>query len=235
MRDNEFASWQLTDRFTAREVAALQIGLLPREATDEQLEPLRRRIKQDYYDAIKFYSQQINQTEDWYCFSSLPETALRSHAMVQLFDSTDWDPKHIDHRLYDWLTGSSKEMGEWHRSNVSEQYFMWEEIARWIKANNIPSVFPFDREEQPIAIGKSECSSDSRRTPNRTSLMDAVEDASAKFWGANVRADDHSTHPSNPVVAKWLIDNGKADKTMASKIATIIRPSWAHKGSPLKD
>lgn len=47
MNDKEFVSWQLAPDFTSREVAALQLGLLPGEATDAQIEASLRRIKRD--------------------------------------------------------------------------------------------------------------------------------------------------------------------------------------------
>jgi hypothetical protein len=104
-----------------------------------------------------------------------------------------------------------------------------------LKINEISSVFPFDPDEKSLAVVDSEQSSNFGRTPHRTSLMDAVEEASARFWGVNVRADDNSTHTSNPAVVEWLVTKKEVEKTMAKRIATIIRPNWARKGRPLKD
>lgn len=231
MNDKEFYSWQLAPRFTSREVAALQLGLLPREATDAQIEANLRRIKHDYNLAVMANLYLINPLGD-NIYNEMPEIALQSNAMIHLLDANNWSPEYNHHNLYSWLLNSCDIPGEWNRSIFEEQFFNESEIARWLKANNISSVFPFD---SAITGCGAQTTSDLGRTPHRTSLMDAVNQASAKFWGLNVRADDHDTHPTNQSVAKWLIDNNHAEKTMADKIASIIRPSWAHKGKPRKD
>jgi len=70
------------------------------------------------------------------------------------------------------------------------------------------------------------------RLPHRTTLMDAVEAASAKWWTENVRSNDPTTHPTNLQVVDWLTKNHGVKETTAKHIATIVRPDWAHKGAP---
>lgn len=168
-------------------------------------------------------------------YDELPETALQSNAMIHLVDSNNWSPEFNHHNLHSWLLNDCDIPGEWNRSVFEEQFFNGAEIARWLKVNKFSSVFPFDPADQAMAGCDAEPIFDPRRTPHRTSLMDAVDHASARFWGANVRSDDHDTHPTNSTVEKWLVDNRLAETTMAAKIATIVRPSWAHKGKPKKD
>ena len=72
------------------------------------------------------------------------------------------------------------------------------------------------------------------RLPHRTTLMDAVEAASSKWWSENVRSDDPTTHPTNEMVANWLTEVKGVNPTTARHIAKIVRPDWAHKGAPLR-
>ncbi len=65
----------------------------------------------------------------------------------------------------------------------------------------------------------------------RTHVSDQLailNQAALKFWG-NAKPGDKATHPSNTKVESWLIEQGYTE-TLASKGATIIRPSWAATG-----
>lgn len=55
-----------------------------------------------------------------------------------------------------------------------------------------------------------------------------MNQAATRFWG-NADRSDRGTHPDNPTVAAWLVQNGFSP-TLADKAATIIRPEWAPAG-----
>lgn len=245
MTEIEIAAWQLNDVFAPKIVAALIIGVNPHEVNDGQISPILERMRRDYVSAIYLHLQDIENLYEGVVTSSdakeLLEKSLQSKAMIHIVDpASGWDPHYDPQRgaQYDpeevksWLSLVCEDPQPWKCSNFEVQEFSRDEIVRWLKGNNISSVFPFDRESQPTASTDEDRFTKSGRTPHRTTLMDAVEEASAKFWGENVRADDHSTHPSNPKVEEWLVKNNYAEKTMAKRIATIVRPSWAHKGKP---
>jgi len=241
MPDNKFAAWQLNNEFSSRSAASLILGISPHEVVDREIEPVLQRMRNDYESAVYLQMEALYETYDENIygpiedrnFKELYKNSLRSNALIQklAIDRVNFEEGH-EMILYEWLRGAY-EIGE--PAHFDRQVFSREEILKWLKVNNIDSVFPFDPKDQAVAKGELQPIFDPRRTPHRTSLMDAADQASARFWGENVRAEDHDTHPTNPVVAKWLVDNSFAEKTMAAKIASIIRPSWAHKGKPKKD
>lgn len=155
MNDKEFSSWQLAPRFTSREVAALQLGLLPGEATDAQIDAILRRIKRDYNLAVSANLYLINQIGN-NVYNEIPETALQSNAMIHLVDSKNWSPEYNHYNLYSWLLNDCDIPGEWNRSIIEEQFFNGTEIARWLRANNISSDFPFDLSVKITSISNVE-------------------------------------------------------------------------------
>jgi hypothetical protein len=52
--------------------------------------------------------------------------------------------------------------------------------------------------------------------------------AADRFW-ANADRDDRDTHPTNEMVAEWLVSQGFS-KALADKAATILRPDWVPLG-----
>jgi hypothetical protein len=78
--------------------------------------------------------------------------------------------------------------------------------------------------------------------PNRTTStttsgygskkLQLMNQAAARFWGANVDKKDRTTHETNETVAAWLIRQGKSDfsKSAADNAASLIRPEWAPTG-----
>lgn len=246
MTEIEVAAWQLNDVFAPKIVAALIIGVNPHEINDGQISPVLDRMRRDYGLAIHLHMQDIANLYEGVETSSdakeLLEKSLQSKAMIHIVDpASGWDPHYDPQRgaQYDpeevksWLSHVCEDPQPWKCSNFEVQEFSRDEIVRWLKGNNISSVFPFDREEQSVVAAEDGRSVKSGKILNKTPLMWAVEEASARYWGENVREDDHSTHPINPDVAEWLVKNYDCvRKTMADRIATIIRPSWASKGKP---
>ena len=245
MTEIEIAAWQLNDVFAPKNIAALIIGVNPHEVKDGQISPILERMRTDYVSAIHLHMQGIENLYEGVETSSdakeMLEKSLQSIAMIHIVDPTSgWNPHYDPQRgaQYDpeevklWLSRVCKDPQPWKCSNFEVQEFSRKEIVSWLKGKDISSAFPFDRESQSVVAAEEGHSLKSGRTPHRTILMDAVEDASAKFWGENARADDPDTHPTNPKVAEWLVSNRSVGKTMADKIATIVRPIWAQKGKP---
>lgn len=255
MTETEIAAWQLNDVFAPRIVAALIIGVNPHEVNDGQISPILERMCRDYASAIYLHMQDIANLYEGVETSSdakaLLGKSLQSIAMVLIVDPADgwklyrdplrgqpYDPQQEEVSYYEpeevnlWLSHVWEDPQPWKCSNFEVQEFSRNEIVRWLKGNNISSVFPFDRESQSVVAAEESRFIKSGRTPHRTTLMDAVEEASARYWGELVSVDDHDTHPTNAKVAEWLVENELVGKTMADKIATIIRPPWAHKGKP---
>lgn len=64
--------------------------------------------------------------------------------------------------------------------------------------------------------------------PNVSVQLSLLNQASTKYW-ASADRNDRDTHPTNAVIAKWLIER-EFSETLANKAATIIRPEWAATG-----
>lgn len=239
MYENKLTAWQLINEFGPRDVACLIMGIAPHEANDNEIKPVLNRIRDDYNNAVHLHMQGMSDLRPGPDFSfdqnKTLETAIQSIAMIDKVQRSSWDPQFNSHDLFDWLVGKSQQPGEWNRSNFEEQNFSRNEIDRWLKINKISSLFSFNPEAQSNLNENSNQLTNNTRTPHRTTLMDIIDQASARFWGLNVRADDHDTHPKNSHVEDWLIREKQVKKTMASRIATIIRPVWAHKGKPIED
>ena len=249
MTEIEIAAWQLNDVFDPKIVAALIIGVNPHEVNDGQVTPILKRMREDYVSAKHLHMQGIENlyegVETISDAKEMLEKSLQSIAMIHIVDpNSGWDPHNDPQRgaQYDpeevklWLSRVCKDPQPWKCSNFEVQEFSRKEIVSWLEGNNISSAFPFNRESQSFVAAKEDCSINSGRTPHRTTRMDAVEEASANFWGKNVRDDDHDTHSNNEDVERWLLEHPTYGKVMsdglAKKIATIVRPSWARKGKP---
>ena len=223
MNEAEVAAWQLNDLFTAREIAALVMGISPHEASDQQLEPVLRRMRSDYGTAMQAHSDIINPDgEDGEPYTAVPGNALQSKVMVVLTDQSgrEYNP----HRVWDWLCCNSSTPDAWSRSDFDKQSFSRVEVSKWLIANRIESKFAFD------------CSANNHEyRPNNVMGQGYISEklklmigAATKWWG-NADRDDRGTHPDNAKVAAWLVQRGYS-QTLAEKAATIIRPDWAPPG-----
>ena len=234
MTEAEFKAWMGSDCFTALETAALVMGYPPSSTSQKQVEPILRRMRISYalaVDALKVGFSPDKELAADQVFPMAP-TALKSCAMAALTDTNN--PEFKRQKTWKWLNDNSEADDQWSISRFDTQYFERVEIARWLLAVGIHSEFPFDPVDQSNYKTMKSGGADVTKTPNRTTLMDAVEDASAKFWGVNVRPEQPDTHPSNGSVSDWLVINRSVNPSMADKIASIVRPSWAHKGATLK-
>lgn len=151
MTEIEVAAWQLNNEFAPHVVAALIMGINPHEATKGQTYPIFQRMHNDYNSAIFVHMQNIN--DDYLGaigpndLKRLLETSLQSKAMISNVETSQFNPNYNHHDLYSWLLGNSEDPGAWNRSNFNEQTFTRDEIVKWLKVNEITSVFPFYRAE----------------------------------------------------------------------------------------
>ena len=232
MSQREFDAWLHSNSFTAQEAAALAMGDEPSSPPPKQAEPILRRMRESYELAVdvqkRRFSPEKGLAENQ--ASPMEPSTFKSKAMVVRTNIND--PEFNCKKTWKWLTDNSENDDERSISRFDVQYFDRDEIARWLSAVGIDSEVPFDQDKLEAYKTQQSKLYDASKTPNRTALMDAVEEASARFWGSNVRAEDSDTHPTNKMVENWLIDKHNTSAAMASKIASIVRPSWAHKGAP---
>lgn len=147
MNEKEVAEWQYRNKFNARQIAALIKGISPFDATEKDIHHKLLDIQDAYNLAVWANLYLIYPLGD-IDYKDVPEIALQSNVMINLVDSENWGPQFNHHDLYSWLNEDSDSPGEWNRSTLEEQFFNGTEISRWLKANNIASVFPFDQTSQ---------------------------------------------------------------------------------------
>lgn len=161
MTEIEIASWQLNNEFSPKVVAALIMGITPHQVIDDKTNPVLHLMRKDYESAVYAHMAIISEPYDRAKvpreLKNLLKTSLKSEVMIRNINRQRSDPSFNEHDMWSWLTCNSKEPGQWNRSNFDEQEFGRDEIVRWLKVNNISSVFLFDRaaQEMPTENGEA--------------------------------------------------------------------------------
>lgn len=109
------------------------------------------------------------------------------------------------------------------------RFFRPADAIRWAASTGLFPEFPFTVESLPAETVKPEPTMQSHFTQDLQLLIQA----SNYFWKDADPADKESmAKKSNSAVAKWLVERGFSSETLASKGASIIRPTWAATGRP---
>lgn len=207
----DLSHWDFADFFTAHEIAALVAGELPdaRMVHEETWEtnPILRRIVEDF------------------------EAAKRR---------IDFDGPGIYSRSLEALsagkTTHSKETKEWlagPKGEIERQVFDRTEVARWLGANQLTSVYAFDNSTKTA----SEAAPDASRPEvghwpwgkHHTELLGHLEAAARRFW-TGYDPTDPTTANTNATVIEWLEFDRKVSRKMAQAIATMLRPDGLRTG-----
>lgn len=105
-------------------------------------------------------------------------------------------------------------------SNINEQKFSRKELARWLSALDVNSVYSFDLKQQNT-IQKP-----AGHWPwgnHHTDMLGHLEAAARRYWGRNYDPLDATTAPTNATVSEWLQTERKVSRTMADSIASMLR------------
>lgn len=218
------SSWDVLDIFSVTQVAALAVGDDP-AAPDavngiQRSYPLLLRMEQDYKSAMGWL---LNE-----CLGFLiPGEKRQPPTLEELRNS---DPKalvsteiELEVRLWG-KTGRSPGASENYLLNerfaFQEQKFSRWEVARWIKASGIKSLYRFDSDvsQGPVSLSTG-------RWPwgqHHTELLGHLEAAAKRFW-VNHDPTDNTTAPTNQKVSEWLQSERKLSRMMADAIASILR------------
>lgn len=201
--DKNLSHWDFATEFTAKEAAALIVGLDPVDVPvrgDAYLlisEPVLQRIADA---ATEGYAQAI------FC-EPVPAHALTTNVAEKVMASPDGAPPKASIRSM--IFGDEREL------KIKRS-----EILRWLNAIGTKSVYQFDLKSAPVESMPS-----GNRWPwgqHSTNLLDSLEKAARRFW-VNYDPSDATTAPTNEAVSTWLQSECKLSRKMGDAIASILR------------
>jgi len=206
-----FSSWAGIDRFNAEDAAALIVG------ENARTSGYVRTLSGPVYESMeRSYNEARSQFHPAYEDTYPPVVFLESIDLCWYKE----DPLPGTRRLIEeWLSDKTK-------SGFELQSFTRQEMARWLTAVGVRSVYKFDP-GQPGAPQDSP-----GRWPwgsHHTELLGHLEAAALKWW-ILYEPSDPTTAPTNETVIAWLKTERKVSGQMAKAIATMLRPNGLRSG-----
>lgn len=226
----ELSHWNIRKQFTRREAAFLAAGA----------DPYFREFEPAFIAKAQLYEEELGK--------AFMVSYHRVFGILRYFHALEDIPLRIDREM--WISPDepylpSIELRESvHRVlsdpanypmlNFSddwyEEHFSREDIAFWINAVGLKSVYEFDLS---ISAKKAADLDEKIATSNvdvQSEKLAVLISAQIKYWGKH-SVKTRANHPVNKVVAAYLVKNGFS-QSMADAGATIIRPDWAGTGRP---
>jgi hypothetical protein len=209
--------WNYAQQFSGFEAAALIVGINPNDTIMPDMDQsgmkvVLERLELNYQHAMmKHAHESLNMTIDGYEVSengfAFALTSLNLNRLRLLNDSDD------ENTLFaEWLLDEKA-------SSFGAQRFSRDEIADWLDACQLDSVYPFRTAHNSSHInGAGHWPWGNHHTEN----LGHLEAAALKFW-VNYDPSDTSTAVTNKSVADWLIKERKVSQKMANSIASILR------------
>jgi hypothetical protein len=209
----DLSHWDFATTFSGVQAASLMLGIDPTGAglDDQRIVPVIQRMKQDYEGALG--------AAVWaHDFEDSPKGVLpdpmegpRHLYSLKMFHATGHE--HDVDRIKDehWL----KNDGE---RNFDVQQFHRDEIARWLGATGMSSIYKFKVESNDeLPAGK--------RWPwgdHHTEYLGHLEAAAREFWVNYDPQNRKKTAPKNVAVIQWLKAR-KVSTSLANAMATMLR------------
>lgn len=142
----DLSKWNFATDFTGIESASLIAGIDPAqyEQDPEAITPVLRRIERGYDFACQHYKSIHVDGTNADPEAKLPDDALASIKMREMAECA------LDH-------AKKVEFGNWlvtERSDFERQTFTREQLADWLKAIGLPSVYPLGRSERIVESNK---------------------------------------------------------------------------------
>ena len=205
----DLSHWDFAEHFSAYDVAALILGLEPRESDGEQIRVrvVSDRMEMHYTHALKrYYHEAFNiQMENYLDVESSRRFELESVEMNELQRHCDFDKE--DSPFSTWLSGK--------QSQFEEQIFSRHAVAQWLDVIGAESIYQFSLDHEV-----------NRRWPwgdHHTVMLGHLAAAAHRHW-VNYDPADATTASTNATVIKWLQTERKVSRKMAEAIATMLRP-----------
>lgn len=214
---NELSHWDFAEKFSAFDAAALILGYEPRNSVDvqSQVNVVYERMEMHYLSALKKAEIQTsgvcldNENEIKILDQDLPSVELQRLWSNFFFESDEFT-------FIEWLQNTRKHQ-------FANQEFSREKLAQWLVAIGMKSRYEFRRDESHnVPLDGNELWPWGNYT---TINLGHLAAAGSRYYGANYDPSDPSTAPRNEDVSQWLQKEHKVSKTIASAIATILRPN----------
>lgn len=218
----DLSNWDFALTFSGIQAALLILGIDPTNAghgqDDRKIVPVIQRMKTDYKGALgaSVWARDLQDSPK----GNLPDPMQGPKNLYSL--------KMFDPQGYEYNLDRLKE-GHWlsdeEATKFDNQQFPRNEIARWLGATGMSSVYKFgveSKHDRPAGP----------RWPwgdHHTKRLGHLEAAAREFWDNYDPQNPKGTAPKNEVVAAWLMERG-VPNSMATAMATILRPDGLKSG-----
>ncbi len=212
----DLAHWDFAERFSGYEVAALILGVEPRDSAghEHRIMVVRDRMELDYLAALE--------TVRWETAGMFDDADSASTCPDDLFLSVK-----LEKLLWGYYDGDLKSIVLWWSDKrlplFDNQEFDRKNVVKWLKKVGQKSIYKFD-----LQANLSETNAAPAVTvhwpwgQHHTELLGHLEAAARRFW-TNYDPSDPTSANTNATVSDWLQEERKVSKNMADSIATILR------------
>ena len=210
----DLSHWDFAEEFSGYDAAALILGLEPRESQDEQgrVNVVEDRMARHYSNAMGRLRWDMTEPEQRGDDDPPKQVQLFSVQMKELI--------RLDH-----LYGADQPLTDWlsslNQSDFRNQKFYRSSIVTWLTAIGMKSIYQFDL-NQIVSIETPK-----GRWPwgdHHTELLGHLDLAARKFWVNYDPANPKATAPKAGEVINWLVTECKVSESMATSMATMLRP-----------
>ena len=217
----DLSHWDFAENFSGYDVAALILGIEPRDSSDEQwrVRVITDRMELHYKFAITRIFHEILGNPFENVLSKQPSQI--ELASVKLQD--------LYHRYFHFDEDAPLEIwlaDPW-RSRFADQEFQRQTVSSWLAAIGMGSIYRFNLKQE---IGDTVKVGNWPWGKHNTELLGHLEAAAKEFWVNYDPANAKATAPKNETVIKWLVTERKVSETVATSMATMLRPDGLKTG-----
>ncbi|GAC1505472.1 MAG: hypothetical protein NVS1B6_13390 [Steroidobacteraceae bacterium] len=208
----DLSNWDFAVDFTARDAAALMLGFEPPQTSTElgAIRPVIERMK-DSYGSAHFYHENTLNPKDEEIEPTLPIDRLESKAMLSRLNAPEGS---YGIEFYYWLIDDLA-------SHFDRQLFTRKELARWLCAIDMKSVYNFDRDKIKAANDISDAYIDPADLPHELSVANISFRAVVKGYG------DGPLTFKNKLIAYLKKNYPDLSTEAVKRIATVANPAKA--------
>lgn len=211
---SDLSHWDFAENFSGYDAAALMLGVQPWESETD-----RSRISV-VTARMALHYQFVQERLTWRMYDmhfKEPEESVAKRPIE--FVSVELDKLHQQWWIDDKDGALTTWLADKRRSAFEVQQFSRSVIVRWLADIGMKSVYQFSRDQiDPIASGRWPWGN------HHTELLGHLEAAAREFWGEYDSTNPKKTAPKNETVIQWLTTTRKVSATVATSMATMLRP-----------
>ncbi len=215
-KPHDLSHWDFAESFDVDEAMRAILGISGEAKNDkpnqEKMALVIRRMSSDYQSAGCALLGLLSQEDGTKISRITNQPILQSEMMEAALEAAQKNPEFGFYEFDGWLAEDD--------SRFTRQTFSRAEIARWLAATGLKSVYQFERQTK----GDIEQAPKQSGWPwgnHNTELLGHLDAAVKRFW-VNFDPTDNTTAPTNEAVIAWLKERGLSGN-IAKAIATIIR------------